>query len=416
MKKLLSDLLLKGTSAPEEGRTEISDERCSGLEFRITSKDIRSFSFRFRDPITGRPARIAIGRYPDVSLSQARQAANSLRAEVALGTNPVERKRLARADAPKRTFAALSERYLNEHARRHKKSAAADERNLKLHVLPRWQNRPYDSIKRADVIELVESLVMNGSPVQANRIQALVSSIFSFALDADLVQMHPCLRLKKRGTETARTRVLSDSEIRLFWHSSVLPPVSRAVGLALRLALLTGARAGEASGASIAEIENLDQPLNATWTIPADRSKNGIAHLVPLSSLAVETIRNGLAIRDANSRFLFPSPTNRDAPIAAHALAVAMQRMTKSYLAQTHEQVSWRHNPPCPHDLRRTAATKLASLGVAQEDISAVLNHVRRDITGRVYDLYNRRKEKYRALTLLSDHIAELLERPTKTQ
>lgn len=102
------------------------------------------------------------------------------------------------------------------------------------------------------MIELVEAIVKKGTPVQANRVQALVSTIFSFAVDAALVKFNPCSRLRKRGAETRDTRVLSDDEIRQFWRRAVLPPITRRVGLVLRLALLTGCRSGEVAGASAA--------------------------------------------------------------------------------------------------------------------------------------------------------------------
>ena len=71
-----------------------------------------------------------------------------------------------------------------------------------MHILPVWAKRRYDQIERADVIELVEAIVKKGTPVQANRVQALVSMIFSFAVDAALVKFNPCSRLRKRGAET----------------------------------------------------------------------------------------------------------------------------------------------------------------------------------------------------------------------
>src|SRR5262249_39580549 len=144
--------------------------------------------------------------------------------------------------------------------------------NLKLHVLPKWKSKQIDSIRRADVIELVEGIVADGKPVLANRVQALISSIFSFALDADVIAANPCARLRKRGEEIAGTRVLSDDEIRLFWRRSVLPPVSRGLGLALRLELLTGARPSEAAEISLKELAGLDKPDAAAWTIPAERT------------------------------------------------------------------------------------------------------------------------------------------------
>src|SRR5207253_17996 len=121
---------------------------------------------------------------------------------------------------------------------------------------------------------LVESLIKAGKPTLANRVQSLISSIFSFAMDADLVRGNPCARLRRRGVETIGRRVLSDDEIRLFWPGTVQKPISRRVGLALRLILLTGVRPGEAAGITCAELENTGEKGRARWIIPAERSKN----------------------------------------------------------------------------------------------------------------------------------------------
>ena len=150
----------------------------------------------------------------------------------------------------------LADRYIEEHAKRRKRSWRADARNLRLHVLPArtgsdpqpWKDRRYTGIRRSDVIELVEGLIKTGKPVLANRVQALISSIYSFGVDADLIGSHRTARLKKRGVETQGRRVLTDDEIRLFWPAIVEAPVSRRVGVALRLMLLTGAPAGGSRG------------------------------------------------------------------------------------------------------------------------------------------------------------------------
>ena len=163
----------------------------AGLEFRVTVNGARSWSFRFRNPKSGELTRATIGPYPTVTLAKARKQAEALRRQVADGENPVDRKRRNRDEARVKTFAALAERYLAEHARRHKRSADADDRNLRLHVLPKWRKRRHDEIARADVIELVEGLVTAGKPVLANRVQALISSVFGFAMDADLVKGDP---------------------------------------------------------------------------------------------------------------------------------------------------------------------------------------------------------------------------------
>ncbi len=395
MRKSLTDAYISKIKPPTTGRIEIADLHSRGLSFRITKNNARSWNFRFRKPRSGKTTRETIGSYPTVSLSEARQRAESLRREVTAGGNPVERKRKERETASRKTFQALADRYLDEHARRHKRSADADERNLRLHVLPRWRSRRYDEISRGDVIELVEGLVTHGKQTLANRVQALISSIFSFAMDADLVKGNPCARLRRRGVEVVARRVLSDDEIRIFWPGVMNKPVSHRVGLALRLALLTGARPGEVAGITRGELEHLSETGRARWILPATRSKNGRAHFIPLSEPARQTILMAIKLIDDVDDFLFPSP-KKGRPIKAHALAVAMARFAATLNAETAK--SWLTERPTPHDLRRTVATRLAELGIPKEDRDAVLNHTPQDVGKKHYDLYDREREKRDAL------------------
>jgi integrase len=434
MKKPLTDTLIRTIAAPASGRVEFSDERCSGLTFRVTANGVRSWSFRFRDPRSNRLTRATLGAYPALSLAEARDKAIDMRRCVAKGTNPVEEKRREREQAVTRTFGALAERYLKEHARRFKKTAEADERALTVHILPKWQERPYHSIGRRDVIELCEGIVAAGKPIQANRVQALVSKMFSFAVDADLLPANPCLRLRKRASEEARHRVLSDAEIALFWHRIIEKPVSPRIGLALRLVLLTGVRVTEMAGAELREFTHLDGD-QATWTIPPARSKNGRAHVVPLSSMAGAIVKELVDIantqaekvkkrevRAAAVQFLLVSPARYDQPIDGHALSVAMARFGKAFDLEygDHGQVleakhakaaaTWVENRPTAHDLRRTLATRLAALGIPAEDVKACLNHARDDVTARHYDQYDRLREKRRALELWSEQVQSIID------
>jgi len=107
------------------------------------------WSYRYRAAGSGKLSRATIGPYPGISLADARLKADALRAGVANGENPSEAKRRAKREAPGRTFQALSDRYLTEYTRRKKKSADQDERNLNLHVLPKWKDRDYTTLRRA---------------------------------------------------------------------------------------------------------------------------------------------------------------------------------------------------------------------------------------------------------------------------
>jgi integrase len=428
MRQLLTDVFVRSAPAPLTGRLEIADLRCVGLALRVTKQGAKSWSFRFRDPRSGKVTRATIGSYPTVSLQMARERGLQLRREIAGGVNPVEKKRKDRGEATTRTFQALSDRYMTEHARRHKRTADADQRALNLHVLPHWRQRPFDNITRGDVIALCEGMVANGSPIQANRAQALISKVFSFAIDAELVTANPCARLKKRSAEVRATRVLSDDEIRLFWRRVGEPPNSARIGQALRLVLLTGVRVTELAGAEIKEFDRLDDPDTAAWTIPAARSKNKRAHMVPLSEPALDIVTDLLkraghrrAI-DATPRFLLASPADPREPIDGHALSVAMARFGNS-LSVTNELrdvagegravESWTSERPTAHDLRRTLATRLAASGIAAEDISACLNHTRKGVTATHYDHYDRAREKRHALGLWAEQVSVLTAEPS---
>ena len=187
----------------------------------------------------------------------------------------------------------------------------------------------------------------------------------------------------------------------------MVPPVTRRVGLALRLVLLTGFRPGEAAGINRSELHDIRTPANATWLLPADRSKNRRAHLVPLSELAVRTINSALELISDEDEFVFPSPVEKGGPITGHALTVAMRRLGDKIEGDAAK--TWKADPPSPHDLRRTVATRLSQSGAAAEDVSAVLNHVRSDVTGKHYDHYQRAAEKRRALNTWATELSAIV-------
>jgi integrase len=116
--------------------------------------------------------------------------------------------------------------------------------------------------------------------------------------------------------------------------------------------------------------------------------------------LALELIDDG--------EYLFPSPVVRGGPITSHAMTIAMRRMTTKIVGAARK--SWDAEPPSPHDLRRTVATRLSQSGIPAEDVSAVLNHVRTDVTGRHYDHYQRAAEKRLALDAWATTVTEIVE------
>lgn len=198
--------------------------------------------------------------------------------------------------------------------------------------------------------------------------------------------------------EKPRERALTPDEICAFWHKLPASPLSPAVQLALKLALTTAQRIGEV--ANIAKSELLLDQATPVWMLPGERSKNREGHRVPLSPLAVSLLRDAIAM-SGESDFVFPSPKG-EGPIGSGAGTKGMQRARPTF-----DMADFR-----VHDLRRTAATGMAELGISPHTISLVLNHMSAragTVTSAVYVKYSYDKEKREAFEAWGRRLEELV-------
>ncbi len=321
----------------------------------------------------------------------------ALRAKVQAGIHPREERLAQReavtkakaADKARLTCAALVERYLAEHASR-KRSGAEDARRCYSNILPVLGAMKAEAVTRAQVRELLATIAQR-APIESNRTLALIRKLFAFALERDIVAMNPCIGIKAPGVEKARTRALQTAEeLRAFWTltdpaSGKLPAHACA---ALRFLLLTGARSNEVCALPWSEI-SFDA---ATWILPAERSKNGRAHLVPLTA-------SMLAILGDRPQTDRPAFWTRTAQLAPHALA----KLLRTALAAAPVE------PFTPHDLRRTVETNLAAAGVMAEVRDRVLNHAPRGTGARHYNVHDYASEKRIALETWERRLHSLL-------
>jgi integrase len=111
-----------------------------------------------------------------------------------------------------------------------------------------------------------------------------------------------------------------------------------------------------------------------------------------------------------DDHFVFPSRSKMDDAVTRNALGVAMRRFSDQLKDKSAATKTWRADPPSPHDLRRTFATRLSGLGVSKEDRDALLNHIRSDVGSKHYDLYERAKEKRIALNMWAEALAKIFE------
>jgi len=380
-------------------RLEVPDQKVPGLALRVTPSGAKTWTLRYRveGGRKGRLRRLTLGSYPAVSLVKARKAAAHALGQIATThADPATLKRAARLGE---TVADLAKEYLARHAKRHKRSWREDDRILNTTILPAWRTRKVKELTRRDVRELVETVLDRGAPIMANRTLALVRTMLNFALARDWIDANPAARIPKPGAEKSRERVLSDEEIRLVWQACA--DESPVLGALMRLRLVTAQRGGE-----LARLRWTDR--EGDWlTLPATATKNKRAHRVFLVP-AAQAVLDGLP-RAEDAEYIFPSVSGAR-PVSD--LKKAGRRIAARVLTQLQKA-----DPDVKafdfrgHDLRRTAATKMADAGIAQADIAKVLNHAEGGPRATsVYNRYAYDREKRIALETWARVLAGILE------
>ena len=374
----------------------------NGFAVKVWPSGVKTWVFIYT--FDGKRKEMKLGEYPAMKLADARTDYGKAYELHKNGGDPGEVGRQQHEErrlAP--TVEELAKEYVEKYAMIEKKSWEEDKRALNVEIIPLWGMIKAKDIRKRDIVLLLEGVVKRGSPVMANRLRALIHKMFAFATERDIIEMNPCSGVKPLVSEKPKERALSESEIKTLWESLDKPDVlmSPETKRALRLILITGQRPGEVAGMDSTEIDG------RWWTIPAERSKNGKAHRVYLSELALELIGN-------KTGPVLPSPIG-DGPITPGALHCALRRNLKGQLYPDKRTATKRGRykkneiatPPeknrigidsfSPHDLRRTMATRMAEMGTMEEIIDRVLNHVRPGII-RTYNVYAYDKEIQKAL------------------
>jgi integrase len=408
---MLTDRQIKSLKA-DRPQMDVFDGETPGFGVRVTNRGRKSFFLFYRarrlaDP-RRRLHRVTLGAYPYLSLAEARERARAILREVETGKDPSSG--LARQYSHRRsknrpgavpadprlrklfpegfvpgTFGELAALYMVRHAWVNLKSPRHHEEALRRDLLPRWRDTPLAEVTRREISDLLGQLINRGARAQANQMKKYISGIWSWGLEQGIAESNPAAGMKVPVRLTPRDRYLSEREIAVLWQT--LDQRSEVLAGAYKAILLTACRPGEVLGLRWEEISEDGR----WWVIPEARSKNGLAHRVFLTP----PMRQILAARRAAagaSPFVFPTTRDGSAP----------QRF------QTHEKlrqaVGFEFNP---HDLRRTASTHLARLGVQDEIREALLNHKKKGLRG-VYNLYEYDREKQEALELWANTIAVL--------
>jgi integrase len=254
--------------------------------------------------------------------------------------------------------------------------------------LPAFGSRRVQDISRRDIIALLDSIVDDRKPITANRTLATLSKMFSWCVERSIIEVSPCIGVKRPAPEVSRERVLGDEELRLIWQAA--ERLGYPFGTFAQLLILTGQRRNEVGWMCWSEI------TNTLWTIPSARTKNGRTHEVPLSRAAQALLAKTPRIAGGD----YVLTTTGTMPIKG--FGVPKRKIDE--LAPI--AVRWTF-----HDLRRTLASGMARLGVNLPVIEKVLNHTGGSFAGvaGIYQRHDFAGEKRGALELWAQHVLTLV-------
>jgi integrase len=382
MRKTLTAKLIENLQPRIDRRYEVRDLLLPGFGVRISVNGKKSWFAVAR--INGRQVRHTIGNYPTVTLGEAREAARLILKDIQLGLYAPAK---AAPEATPATLAQMISLFIEIYAKPKNRGWKAVQATFR--KFAPIDHMPIGDITRADIVKVLDGIAANGTPIAANRAMSAIKKLFAWSLDRGVISVHPLLGLRKPGVERSRDRVLTDEELATFWRAT--DKLGFPFGPAFQIMALTGQRRGEIASMRWSHI-NFSE---AVWTIPANIAKNGRAHEVPLSTTVLEIIQH--LPRFVGSDFVFT--TTGTSPISGFGRAKDRLDFEMDIGGK------WRL-----HDLRRTAASGMARLGVAPHVIEKVLNHVSGQISGvaAVYNRHGYNEEKREALDQWAKHLSRL--------
>jgi integrase len=366
---------------PKQGQDDYYDRGYPGFALRVSYGGSKTWIYFYR--LHGKLRRMSLGRFPGMTLDEARGAWRAARLAVSKGESPAHIKPTT-AD----TFAATYQEWLKRDQVKNR-SVAQVQQALEYNAVPAWGDRLVAGITRRDVLELIDGVVDRGALTMARRLHSHLHRLFRWAVGRGILDVNPMADLPKPGKAIKRDRVLSDGELKAVWKAA--EKTAWPFGPAIRLLILAAARREEIGALRWSEIHGDE------IRIPGERSKSGELRIIPLSSTALALIqdlpRAGEYVFSANGSGLGGWSK------AKRAIDAAAAEMNGGPLSP------WRL-----HDIRRTVATGLQRLGVGLQVVESILGHVsgsRAGVVG-VYQRHQFPAEKRQALEAWAGEVVRI--------
>lgn len=355
---------------PKRNRYFVYDGKQAGLRMYITPHGTKTFQFQQRSKKLNKIVSQTLGRFPALSIREAREQATALLVEVNAGSDIEQVKQ---NEKQRRLLDPTVKEFTNEYIEKYAKKKAKktwpeSQRSLNQNVIPIIGKLRMNEIKKRHIITVLDKIKERGSLVSCNRCHTLLNTFFSFAIKRDVIQQSPMKGIEEKEDEAPRERVLTEEEIKTLWKN--LNDKST-VGIMIKFLLITGQRTGEARQMLFSEIDE-----DYIWNIPAEKTKNGQAHDVPLSPMAIEIIEE--MKKRTKGPYVFPGK-NINACLYRTSIPTYLKRLVK--------KLGWKERVT-PHDLRRTMRSALPSLKIKRPVAEKILNHKPPKIVG-VYEHYD---------------------------
>jgi len=365
----LTDTALKALK-PKQASYIVSDDRGLYVEVLPTG----SIVWRYRYRLNGKREKLTLGKYPALTLKNARMKRDEAAQLVALGESPAQKKQQAKIVGPEdTTVAEFAERFFKDIQERDRKDNTMPRRYLEKDILPYIGSMPIKDITAEDVRSVIWRKKDQGFDAAAGQIRGLLKRMLDYALTCGLIQANPVTALPMRHVyrATARDRALTPDEIQRFLSAVHKSNIRRQFKIAFQLILMTLVRKSELMLAQWKDV-HLEQ---REWHIPVENSKTGKPHIVYLSAQAAMLFRE-LKTMASTSDWVMPGRGTLTKPFSNNALNTALKVSLQDQDIPAFTI----------HDLRRTASTLLHEQGWPSDVVEKALNHT----IGGVRGVYNR--------------------------
>lgn len=386
---------------PAKGEKTVWDTEVHGLGIRCLASGVKSYIVSYSAGLrTGKgrgtgpaPRRITLDKVGAVRLEDAREAAMDIRGRVMKGADPVVERRAQRLQERREmvTLGVALDRYDADQQRRNVSDKRNVQSTLRRHLLGHIGDVPLADLDRRSVVEAIEALEVRGLPGAAKSLRGHASTFLRWCADRGLIPVNPLQGYRaQRATRAERIaqpgRILSDDEIARVWVACGAERVNPSFGAFVQFTILTGQRRSETAAMCWHDLDTASE----WWTIPAEQTKNGLAHEVPLPPLA----QGILAARPRFEGCDVVFTTNGVGPLAGWSKLMPKLRDAAG-LAE-----NW-----TLHDLRRTFRSGLTKLGIETDLAEIMLNH-RPETLRSVYDREPRLGDRRTAAERWANHVA----------